>query len=228
MDSGGNTMMTPTATYLDAIEHLPAGGTLILPDVSWEDYEQLLTELGEGYGVRVNYDQGRLEIMSPSAKHEKYKELIAYLARAIADETGRDLESFGSTTFKQQRSAKGAEPDTCFYIQHAAQVAGKDLIDLSADPPPDIIVEVDVAHSSLGKFAFYARLGVPEIWRYDEQQAHIYHLTEQDYAEAEASRAFPFLTRAALSHFLARSKAEGQSAILRSFRQWVRAHRPAP
>lgn len=219
-------MTTPTANYLDAIEHLPVGSTLILTEVPWGEYEQFLADLGDGYGVRVSYDQGRLEIMSPSPKHEKYKELILRLADTLADELDLDLESFGSTTFKQEQIAKGAEPDTCFYVQHAANMIGKDLIDLSTDPPPDIVVEVDVAHSSISKFDFYAGLGVPEIWRYDERRVQIYHLTEQGYVEAPASHAFPMLTSDVLSRFMEQGKAQGRRAVLRSFREWMQKQRP--
>jgi Uma2 family endonuclease len=220
-------MTTQTANYLDAIEHLPAGSTLILTEVPWEEYEQLLADLGNGYGVRVSYDRGRLEIMSPSPKHEKYKELILRLADTLADELGYELESFGSTTFKQEQFAKGAEPDTCFYVEHAASVTGKDQLDLSADPPPDVVVEVDVAHSSLSKFPLYAALGVPEIWRYDERRVQIYHLTEQGYVEAPASRAFPVLTSDALFRFLKQGRTQGRRAILQSFREWVQQQWPS-
>ena len=216
-------MIAQNTECRDAIDHLPYGGTLLVPGVSWEEYEQLLAELGEGYAVRVSYDGRRLEIVSPSAKHEKYKEFISHLARVVADETGSDLECLGSTTFKQKELARGVEPDACFYVQHAPQIVGKDLIDLSADPPPDIVVEVDVAHDSLGKFGLYAGLGVPEIWRCDEQGAHIYHLIEGAYVELPTSLAFPVLTAEDLSRFLARSETEGQRAVLRSVRELVRA-----
>ena len=160
--------------------------------------------------------------MSPSTRHEMYKELIIRLADMIADKMGIDLESRGSTTLKQKRFAQGAEPDTCFYVQNAARIIGKARIDLSIDPPPDIIVEIDVLHDSTDKLAFYAALGVPELWHYDEHQARIYHLIEQGYVEGSASRVFPALTSGALSRFLEQSKTEGQSAVRRSFREWLR------
>lgn len=69
-------MTTQTMSFLEAIEHLPAGGSLILTDVSWNEYEQLLTELGDCRGVRVTFDRGRLEVMSPSLNHEMHKDLI--------------------------------------------------------------------------------------------------------------------------------------------------------
>jgi len=219
-------MTTQTANYLDAIAHLPAGSKLILADVSWEEYEQLLADLGDGYGARIHYDRGRLEIMSPSLNHEMYKELILRLADILAEEMGLTLESRGSTTFKQKQIDSGREPDTCFYVQNAARIIGKKELDLSVDPPPDIVVEIDVWHDSTSKFAFYASLGVPELWHADEQRAQIYHLTEQGYCEAPASRVFPVLSSDTLSRFLEQSKTEGQSATLRSFRQWLRTQRP--
>ena len=220
-------MTTQTANYLDAIAHLRSGGTLILTEVPWTEYEQLLAELGEGYAFRVSYDRGRLQIETPSAKHEKYKDLILRLADLAADELGCDLDSFGSTTFKREQLAKGAEPDTCFYVQHAASVTGKDRIDLGIDPAPDVVVEIDVAHDSTGKFAIYASLGVPELWRYDERRLEIYDLTDRGYVEAPGSRAFPALTGDVLSRFLERSKTEPQRAVLRSFRAWLRERRGA-
>ena len=71
-------MTTQAMNYIDAIEHLPSGSTLILPDVSWEEYEQLLADLGDSNTVRVSYDRGRLEIVSPSSSHEMYKALRIY------------------------------------------------------------------------------------------------------------------------------------------------------
>src|SRR6266702_8590113 len=97
-------MTTQTANYLDAIAHLPAGGSLILNDVPWEEYEELLSDLGEGYAVRIAYDRGRLEIMSPTARHEMYKDLLLRLVDSLAETKGDlVLETRGSTTFKEKQ-----------------------------------------------------------------------------------------------------------------------------
>jgi Uma2 family endonuclease len=210
---------------LDAIEHLPAGSTLLVPDVSWAEYESLLSQLGEGYPVRIQYDRGSLSIMSPSARHEKCKELILRIADAIADERGFDLESFGSTTFKNRELEKGAEPDTCFYVQSAAAVAGKTGLDPAVDPPPDVVVEIDLAHASEDQFPFYAALRAPELWLYDGERVRIYHLTSQGYEIAQASRAFPILTGLVLTRFMAEGQSGPERAVLRSVRQWIRAER---
>jgi Uma2 family endonuclease len=218
-------MTLMTRSPLDAVEHLPPGSTLILTEVSWAAYEQLLSELGDGYGVRVGYDRGRLEVMSPSAKHEKLKELMLRLADSLAEELDCDLESFGSTTFKREGLGKGAEPDTCFYVQNAPAVAGKDKLDAGVDPPPDVVVEIDVAHSSAAKLAFYESLGVPELWIYDGETAFFYHLSSEGYVLAEASLAFPVLTSVALGRFMAEGSRGPQRAALKAFRHWLRAER---
>jgi Uma2 family endonuclease len=216
-------MSASTAEFTEAMQHLPPGGTLVMTGVSWEAYEALLAQLGEGYAARVNYDRGKLEIMSPSAKHEKYKDLTLGFADVIADVMDYDLESFGSTTFKSEKLAKGSEPDTCFYVENAASVTGKRTIDLAAGPPPDIAVEVDISHNSFGKFPFYSDIGVPEIWRCDEEGVEIYHLIERRYVEAQASRSFRFITRETLSEYLNQSKTRSRAAVLRSFRAWLRS-----
>jgi Uma2 family endonuclease len=218
-------MTTHATSYLDAIAHLPAGGSrLILYDVSWEEYEQLLHELGDS-ALRVSYIRGRLEIMSPSLPHERPKDMWLRLLSLFADEMDITIETAGSTTFKDEQLAMGAEPDTCFYVQNAAAIIGRDEINLMTDPPPDVVVEIDIWSESVGKMEFYAAIGVPEFWRYRKGRLYIYHLSDGGYAEASASRALPLLTGEVLTRFLEQNKTEGQSATLRAFRQWLRAAR---
>jgi Uma2 family endonuclease len=59
--------------------------------------------------------------------------------------------------------ACGFEPDACFYLDHADAIAPDRPLDLAVDPPPDLVVEVDITRSSLDKFPIYAALGVPEV-----------------------------------------------------------------
>ena len=172
--------------------------------------------------MRVSYDEGRVEIMSPTTEHEEYKDFIYSMVRDLSKELEIKLETRGSATYKQKQFLKGAEPDCSFYVQNASAIIGKRNIDLSVDPPPDVVVEIDITSESLGKFPIYAAFGVPEIWRYDGEQAQIYHLVNQTYIEAARSLAFACLTAQALTDFIEQSKTEGQSAALAAFRQWVR------
>jgi Uma2 family endonuclease len=145
-------------------------------------------------------------------------------ARLVADHLGCDLEKLGSTTFKLGSFDQGAEPDACFYVQNASRIIGKKKIDLGIDPPPDIVVEIDLSHGSTGKETFYANIGVPEIWRYDERRLQILQLTAAGYVDVPASPTFPFLEANVLTGFLEQSKTDGQSATLRAFRVWLRTN----
>ena len=217
-------MSTHTADYLEAIEHLPEGAMLRLEHVTWNEYEQMLEELIEHPGMRVSYNEGRVEIMSPTYEHEMYKDFSTRLVHVLSEELSVPVEAAGATTYKREQLMKGAEPDGSFYVQNARAIIGigKRNIDLGVDPPPDVVVEIDITSESLGKFPIYAAFGVPEIWRYDGEHAQIYHLVNQNYVEADVSLAFGCLTAQALTDFIEQSKTEGQSAALDAFSQWVR------
>lgn len=214
-----------TSVYLDAIAHLPPGGTLILnAAVTWEEYESVVENLGDHTSVRVTYDSGWLEATRPTLQHSRIAATVSLLAYTISDELGCTLESLGSATFKMPLLAKGIEPDCCFYVQNARRIIGMEDISLEKDPPPDVMVEVDISHDSSAKMPIYASMKVPEVWRYDGRggQMHIYELTVTGYAEITNSHAFPMLTAATLSEYVAKAKAKGQTAALRSLRDWIR------
>ena len=220
-------MSAQTEDYVDAIEHLPEGALLTLGNVEWDEYERLVEYLNERPGFRVTYDQGRLEIMSPSAEHEEFKEVILAIARVLSEELDILLETRGSTTYRRKSKSKGAEPDTSFYVQHAASQIGNRTLDLNVDPPPDVVVEIDVTGESRNKFPIYAAFGVPEIWLYKRQQVRFYELSGDAYVEVPRSLAFPILTSSALTLFVERTKSDGQSRTLAAFRQWVREQKQA-
>lgn len=215
-------MFTATAPdYLAVVNQLPPGTCFRADNVSWETYEHLLAGLSPSTGVRVFYDHGRMEAVSPTSSHEKPVEIIATLVRVFRDQLDIDVESLGSTTLRLQIKAKGAEPDDSFYIQHAAQVIGKADLKLPDDPPPDLIVESDLTSSSLDRFAIYAELGVPEIWRVANWHVSIWLLNEGAYQETEASGAFPFLARQTLNEFLVKGLNEGERKVARAMRDWL-------
>jgi len=190
--------------------------------VSWDDYEQLLAELGDDYHVRVSYHDGCLEIMSPLPAHEEFAEVIRYIVRDMTRTLGMKLEARGSMTMRSAWHSKGAEPDTCFYIQNAQRIIGKRSLDFTVDPPPDIVVEIDVTNASHLKFPIYAALGVPEIWRYYGQTVFFYTLTDAEYGATTHSRAFPFLPSPVLAQWIEQSKLEGQDAALDAVQTWMR------
>ena len=218
-------MSTRSAAYVEAIDHLPAGAILVFPQVSWEQYENLLEDLLDRPGIRVSYNEGRLQVMSPSAEHEEYKDFLLRIAQAVAEELEIPLETRGSATWKRRTLRKGVEPDACFYVANAHRVIGRRTIDLEFVPPPDIVVEIDATNESLSKLPIYAALGVPEIWRYDGQRMQMYELNGDTYVEASASRFFPGVTCPMLTEFLELSNTQGQTEALKAFRQRIRARK---
>jgi len=216
-------MSAATTDYLEAIGHLPDGAVLTFNGVAWHEYEQVLADLGPCYSVRIFYDEGRMEIMVPTPAHERAKTILNRLIAALSDELEIDLESLGSTNFRSAAKAKGAEPDDCFYIEHfAAALRMRDEFDPHRDPPPDIVVEVDRASSSLNRFGIFAALGVPEAWHVFKKEVRFYVLTGDSYTESSTSRAFPFLDAAILTKFIVLGLAVGGRKTAGAFRTWVR------
>ncbi|MGI9303569.1 MAG: Uma2 family endonuclease [Gammaproteobacteria bacterium] len=198
---------------------------VVVRSVSWETYEKLLADLIDQSSPRLYYDRGTLEIMSPSAEHERANRLLALLIDLVAEELDIDIESLGSTTFKREDLARGFEPDSCFYVQNESRIRGKNTPDLTIDPPPDLIVEIDITNGSLEKFPLYAEVGVPEIWRYDGRRFCIHQLTVDHYIESETSAVFPLVTRTVIAESLMQSTTLGRTALIRTFREKIRALR---
>lgn len=200
--------------------HLPEQ-RIILRTISWETYERLLAENTDSSNPRFTYDRGVLEIMSPSAEHEEINHVLTLLVNIVAEELDIDVRGFGSTTFRREDLARGFEPDSCFYIQSVARISGRTTLDLVMDPPPDLVIEIDLTNSSLDKFPIYAQVGVPEIWRYDGSELRIFHLENTLYAAHDESAALSVLTRDVLSQFLAESKSLRRTAWIRRVRSWI-------
>jgi Uma2 family endonuclease len=202
----------------------PTEQKIILIGVSWETYERLLDDLSDSGSPRLTYDRGTLEIMSPSAEHEEINRTIALLVEVLAEELGVDIRNLGSTTFRREDIERGFEPDSCFYIEHLDEIEGKTQLDLAVDPPPDLVVEIDVTSPSIDKLPIYAQAGVPEIWRYDgDGELVIYILLAGEYQESDESMAFPLMTGATLIGFISESRSMRRTAWLRKLRDWIRA-----
>ena len=216
-------MSTLTTNYLDIIERLPAGALLRLQNVDWDDYEHLLTQMDSHPGHRLSYDCGRLFIVSPSLQHERYKAFAQRLIDILSEEMGLDIEPAGATTFKSKLLKKGLEPDTCVYVLNAPRIIGKHRIKLDVDPPPDVAVEIDMSNDSIDKFPIYAALGVPEIWRYDGEDAHFYRLAGESYEVMQDSIAFPGFSVQDFGKYMERSSVEGYTAAAAAFRKMLRS-----
>lgn len=200
---------------------IPLGQRIILTDVTWSKFEDILQELGEKRASRVAYSEDKLEIRMPLPEHEFDKEIIGDMVKILLEELSVDRECYGSTTFKRQDMEAGIEPDNCFYIQNYHLMIGKRRLDLTVDPPPDLAIEVDV--TSQTQLSAYEALGVPELWQFSQGSLKIHLLQGGEYVESSLSPTFPnFPIIEGVSQFVQMSLTQGSSAALRAFRKWVR------
>jgi Uma2 family endonuclease len=191
---------------------------VVLRDLSWESYLQILNALPQSRGARLTYDDGVLEITVPSETHEFSGRLIERFIWTLVELMGLRIKTMGSTTMNYPHLKKGAEPDNAYYIQNQPLVKGRE-VNFSQDPPPDLVVEVDITHTDIRKNQFYASLGVPEFWRFNGQVWRVYQLQEEVYAEVEVSPTFPQVPKERLYVFLEEAKEDEIGAVF-SLREW--------
>jgi Uma2 family endonuclease len=158
-----------------------------LQDVSWETYRQIVEDQMGKRSLRLTYDDGDLEIMVVSYKHENYSFTLGEIVSTISDGLELDFVAAGSTTFRGEKKKKGFEGDGSFYFKNAQVIRGKSEIDLNIDPSPELVIEVDITHGSLSKFSILAAVGVEEIWRFDGEGMKFYRLQGENYEEVTES-----------------------------------------
>jgi Uma2 family endonuclease len=182
-------------------QRIPGEKRVTLHGLNWQGYQQILQALPQSRAVRLTYDCGTLEITMPLEDHEFAGELISLFIRILIGEMGLKLKSMGSTTLDREDLNRGSEPDKAFYIQNQSRVSGRN-VDLAKDPPPDLVVEVDITHTDIDKNRLYAAMGVPEFWRYNGREWRIYQLQGKAYTEVDRSPTFTWIEKAELYRFL--------------------------
>jgi Uma2 family endonuclease len=212
----------PTAAAGSKSRTRPTHG-VVFHDVTWDEYQAMLRIVGER-PIRVTYDQGTMEVFMPSYGHESDAYLLGRLVDTLTEELEIPVEGGGTTTHKRQDLVKGAEPDQCYWLRENAQrVRGKRQLDLKTDPVPDLVIEVDVTHTSLDRLKIFAALGVPEVWRSDNRTLQFLHLQDDGtYLSGTISRNFPALRVSAAARFLKQGRTADKTASIRLFRVFVR------
>lgn len=195
----------------------------VLDFASWELYESILNHLDDRH-VFITYDQGRLEMMSPSWRHDKRSRRIARLIDIVAEETGTPVDGGGSATIRRKSLKRGLEADQWFYVSHAAAIQGREEIDPERDPPPDLAVEVEISRRLLDREGIYAAMGVPELWRDDGKHLRMLVLgSDQRYARVLISASFPMLTSAIVEQLLASGSKLDDTTWAQRVRKRIRA-----
>lgn len=190
---------------------------VVLHNVRWSTYLALLEDTEPCRG-RMIYDQGVLEIMSPLSSHENIGCLIGRMIETYTEVMGIEIVSIASTTVKREALQRGFEADEAYYIKHADLVRGRNIIDFAIDPPPDLVVEVDISRSSIAKLPIFAAFGVPEVWRYlgDTFQALV--LSGIEYSPADCSGVLPGFPLKEVPRLLGQRNTSGETELIRAFR----------
>jgi Uma2 family endonuclease len=165
---------------------LAPGSLVTIPNVTWAEFETILTELGDRRTTRIAYSHNTLEIMVPLPEHEIPRDLISDVVKALFKAAKIRYQPFGSTTFKREGFA-GVEPDACFYVQNYPQMIGRRRLQPN-DPPPDLAIETDV--TSKTAMEAYRAIGVPEVWVFDSGKLKIHRFRDGEYQEADRSGFF--------------------------------------
>lgn len=195
---------------------LPAGAVVRLP-ATWKDYQKLCQQRGDSSVPRIKYRTGEVLLMSPLPKHGRDASLIADTIKVLLDHQGYEYDAFTPVTMELPESS-GIEPDYCFYIEHWQAVSGKERIDWSTDPPPDLVLEVDVtSYSDVNDYLAYQ---VPEVWLFRKKQLVVYQLQGTEYLAQSQSRYFPDINLTyAIAQCFQVAYARNTSAAIRDLKQ---------
>lgn len=190
----------------------------VMENIRWETFVEL-AEQRRGSVPRMTYDEGVLELMSPRRQHENIGSLIGRLVETYTEILGIEVQSVASTTFKRKDLQKAFEADESYYIEHAELIRPKEEVDLTIDPPPDLVIEVEITSSAIRKLKLFAAMAVPEVWRHDGELLEMFVLENEQYKPINSSRALPGLTAATINLLLDKRFDIGETALIREFRQ---------
>ncbi|MFN9021465.1 MAG: Uma2 family endonuclease [Pseudanabaena sp.] len=196
---------------------------VLLHGVSWETFECLLADVGDRRKTLFNYIKGNLEIMSPLSLHEGSSRFFDKLLTIFVDELDIDMRCLGSLLMKSSELKIGGEPDSCYYIKNELAIRAQENVIVGQDPPPDLVLEVDITNPSDRRLPIYALLGVPEVWRYDGYSLEFLALQNGGYVAIENSLSFPTLPAAIIVEYVQKRLLLGESKTLKEFRGWVKA-----
>ncbi len=200
----------------------PSETRTLVENVRWETYVALADDR-RSCVPRITYDRGLMELMSPKKVHEMVKTLLGRLVAAYAEVCEIEILSVASTTFRRQDLKRGFEADEAFYVEHAEAMRAEDEIDLSIDPPPELVIEVEITASAIRKLDLFAKLGVAEVWRHDGEQLRAYHLVGDSYQQVEQSIVLDGFPLAQAQAIVQQRNKQGEVALVRDFRNSIRS-----
>ncbi|WP_286392831.1 Uma2 family endonuclease [Pseudanabaena mucicola] len=157
--------------------------------VSWLQFESIEAAFSSVEGVRFVYLDGVLEIMTLSPEHEEIKSTIGLLLEAYLRHSGIRFYKRGSATLGSRDLGGRKEPDESYNFN-----LKKDI--------PDLIIEVVLTSGYINILDLYARMGIAEVWYWEDGKLKVYDLEEQVYKNVKASRFFPNLNLNILAKYI--------------------------
>lgn len=201
---------------------IAASRQFVIEDVSWGEYDALC-KLWDGRKLRMSYDGRQLELMTTSNEHEWIK---THLGRLI-ETMSLELDIASSMTFKNERKGRGLEPDECYWIANEPRMRCRGHFDITTDPPPDLVIEIEVANAALPKMEIYAKLGFPEVWRFDGARLFVHRLQDEGvYAICPTSPSFPTVPVEELARWVRLRREMSENTWMRRFSAWIRDGMP--
>lgn len=192
-------------------------------DVSWQEYAAFLNVLGD-VSCRHYYANETIEMMSPRKDHDWIKRFLGRIVEQVAFEFDINIQCIGSTTITSHAVERGFQPDEAYYIANESLVRGKDFFEPDVDPPPDLLIEVDVTSSSKSRIPSFAAMGVPEVWRLCDHEIEFLILgLDGSYVSSERSVSFPMLTTADVLESFEKLANQTENRVLRDLVAKLRA-----
>ncbi|OCR01165.1 hypothetical protein BCD67_17505 [Oscillatoriales cyanobacterium USR001] len=150
----------------------------LLSNVTWETLEKLDAELAET-GAHLTYLDGTLEIMAPlSDAHEEPKNTLGQLLEMYMRMKNIRFYGRGSTTIGIKQLGARKEPDESYCLGTRKSI-------------PDLAIEVIVTSAGIDTLEIYRRVGVPEVWFWEDCVISVYCLRSNGYELVSKSEILP-------------------------------------
>lgn len=155
-------------------------GCMMFYGVSWEQFEAIETAFKDLKRVKFFYLDRILQIMTVSPEHEIIKKTLCMLLEAYMRANGIRFYGKGGPTLGNRELGGRKEPDDSYDIGTEKTV-------------PDIAIEVVITSGGIDTLELYKRLGIREVWFWQNSQLSLYNLRGENYEQIARSTFLPNL-----------------------------------
>jgi Uma2 family endonuclease len=201
---------------------VPRNHVNLLRGVTWEQY-LAYRDNPDNDGVRMYYADGELLQMTTGLLHERISHVMSLILVTWAHFSGSRIMGCGRWTLQQELKKKGLEADNCYYSRNLPHIQEKETVDLKVDPPPDLVIEVDITTHSQLKFNIYASLGIPEVWVWEGDRIAAHRLVGNKYELSSESVELPGFPLETAGQFVLEHIRDDDVAVMDAFREHLQS-----